>query len=63
MTKKKTGLEHFTREQLEQFTLGLGHIIRYLDEDDEWHEFWTQDGEYFAYATLEGLQDLPDNRE
>jgi hypothetical protein len=31
---------------LAEAILNMGHIIRSLDEDSEYLEYWTQDGEY-----------------
>jgi hypothetical protein len=33
-------------EVLAQSILNMGHIIRTLDEDNEYLDYWTQDGDY-----------------
>jgi len=35
-------------ERLAELVLELGHIVRKLDEDCEYLEYWTQDGEYIS---------------
>lgn len=32
--------------RLRSLILDMGRVIRYLDEDNEHLEFWTQDGDY-----------------
>lgn len=34
--------------QLADIVLKMGHVIRRLDEDSEYLELWTQDGEYIS---------------
>jgi len=36
-------------EILADAILNMGHIIRTLDEDNEYLDYWTQDGEYVLY--------------
>lgn len=35
-------------ERLADLVLEYGHIVRRLDEDNEYLEYWTQDGEYIS---------------
>lgn len=35
-------------KQVLELTLIMGSIIRQLDENNEYSEFWTQDGDYIA---------------
>ena len=35
-------------ERLADLVLELGHIVRRLDDDCEYLEYWTQDGEYIS---------------
>ena len=40
------------REDMKKMILEMGHIIRKLDENNEWLEYWTQDGEYISGIDL-----------
>ena len=42
----KNELINLGAERLADLVLVLGHIVRRLDEDCEYLEYWTQDGEY-----------------
>lgn len=39
-------------EKLAELVLEFGHVIRWLDEDCEYLEYWTQDGEYVSDLVL-----------
>ena len=45
----KSGLAKLPPEQLAEALLLMGHIIRRLDEESEYLDYWTQDGEYMTY--------------
>jgi len=42
----KNELAKLNPEVLAQAILNMGYIIRTLDEDCEYLEYWTQDGDY-----------------
>jgi alpha-L-arabinofuranosidase len=42
----KQELSKLNPEVLADAILNMGHIIRTLDEDNEYIEYWTHDGEY-----------------
>jgi hypothetical protein len=42
----KDVLAKLNPEVLADVILNMGHIIRTLDEDNEYLDYWTQDGEY-----------------
>lgn len=39
-------LQRERKEVLAKLILKMGHIIRRLDDSNEYLEYWTQDGEY-----------------
>jgi hypothetical protein len=45
----KEDLTKLSNNELANAILNMGHIIRYLDDDNEYLEYWTQDGEYINY--------------
>ena len=42
----KQDLMKLPNSELADVILRMGHIIRHLDEDSTYSEYWTQDGEY-----------------
>lgn len=44
----KVELAKLNPEVLARVILNMGHIIRTLDEDNEYIEYWTHDGEYIS---------------
>lgn len=44
----KSELTKLGVERLADLVLEFGHIVRKLDTDCEYLEYWTQDGEYIS---------------
>lgn len=52
----KSELTKLGAERLAEAVLVLGHIIRSLDEDSEYLDYWTHDGEYVTYIPDEAVK-------
>jgi len=48
----KRELMHHSKEELAQAILCMGRIIRHLDDDNKYLDYWTQDCEYIIAIPL-----------